>query len=130
MRLADTAEGNCFDQRFARRPMHVLRHRGFDQPGCEGADANAEGGELTGPGDGIGGERGFGGDIVGLAAVAVAREGRHVDDDAGFDFVRGHFSYRIAHYPSRAGQVDVNDGLPLRAAHGGNLAAVAILLYK
>ena len=80
---ADAADRDRRDQRVARLLVHALRHRRLDHARRDGADADAERRELARPRHGVRGERGLRRRVVRLAAVAVARDRRHVDDDAG-----------------------------------------------
>ena len=58
----------------------------------------------------------FADDVVRLAAVAVARDRRHVDDHAGLLLGLDHLRDDVAHHERRAGQVDADDRVPLLLA--------------
>src|SRR5690606_16547069 len=92
--------------------LHRRDHLGLDEAGRDRVHADAVLAELLRPDDGQRGDAGFRGGVVALPEVAVPRDARDVDDAAAVA-ERDHPRGRLAAAEEYAGQVDVDDRLPL-----------------
>ncbi len=123
LRLAHTLERDPGGHFFQRFRLHAQSHFGFDEARCNAGDANAVARQFLGPGHGCRSDTGLGRRVVGLTDVASAGNRRDIDDRAAVVQL-DHFRRDFTGAQEHAGQVDVDDRLPLGQAHFGHFTVL------
>ena len=103
--------------------FHAQGHFGFDETRCNAGHTNAVARQFLGPGHGRRRNAGLGGGVVGLTDVAGAGNRRDIDDRAAV-LQLDHFRRDFTGAQEHAGQVDVDDRLPLGQAHLGHFTVL------